>query len=139
VIVWLRILIARIVRSRTNETETPARYCYIVARFVFMEHLRAVKKENLRDAEIRSQLRPGGHPRSDEKMIACLERCAGKLEPLNREVISRYYVGKGHSKNENRRALAEELGISINALSVRACRIRDRLEACVKECIGMGV
>jgi hypothetical protein len=49
----------------------------------------------------------------------------------------RYYVGQGQHKTNNRRALADELGISVNALSIRACRIRDRLEACVKECVGV--
>ena len=40
----------------------------------------------------------------------------------------------GWVKIGNRRALADSLGITINALSIRACRIRDKLEACVKEC-----
>ena len=67
-------------------------------------------------------------------MLDCLERCADKLEPPNREIIFRYYTGKERAKIESRRALAEELGITVNALAIRACRIRDKLEACVKEC-----
>ena len=70
-----------------------------------------------------------------ERMLNCLEQCAGNLEPPNREIITRYYVGKEREKIENRRALAEELGITMNALSIRACRIRDKLEACVKQCL----
>ena len=71
-----------------------------------------------------------------EAMLNCLERCTGKLEPRNREIIIRYYLGKERAKIENRRALAQSLGITINALSIRACRIRDRLESCVTSCIG---
>jgi hypothetical protein len=37
-------------------------------------------------------------------------------------------------KIENRRSLAQTLGITVNALSIRACRIRDKLESCVKKC-----
>ena len=32
-------------------------------------------------------------------------------------------------------ALAEKLGISTNALTIRACRIRDKLEGCVGKCV----
>ncbi len=70
-----------------------------------------------------------------EKILSCLEQCVGKLEPANRDMIMRYYVGKERAKIENRRALAESLGITINALSIRTCRLRDKLEACVGECL----
>ena len=70
-----------------------------------------------------------------EKMLTCLEQCTDKLDPLNRRIISQYYVGKERAKIDNRRALAETLGITMNALSIRACRIRDKLEACVRQCV----
>ena len=35
---------------------------------------------------------------------------------------------------ERRRSLATRLGITMNALSIRACRIRDALVACVDGC-----
>jgi DNA-directed RNA polymerase specialized sigma24 family protein len=123
------------------ESEAPAKYCYIVARFVFMEHLRAVQKERvLRDDILR---RP--HPRDSsaseagdrkERMLNCLEQCTGKLEQSSRAIILRYYSGKERIKIENRRTLAQSLGITVNALSIRACRIRDKLEGCVRECAG---
>ena len=128
------------------ECDTPAKYCYIVARFVFMEHLRAAQKHDALLADIRRQPRGDNPaaPQADdekerrEKVLNCLEQCAAQLEPLNRELIFRYYTGQGRVKIENRRALAEELGVTVNALSVRACRIRDKLEACVRRCVGAG-
>ncbi|MEO8436170.1 MAG: hypothetical protein ABI596_14810 [Pyrinomonadaceae bacterium] len=126
------------------ESETPARYCYIVARFVFMEHLRAAQKGNA----LREDLRRESHglapfeadddKEAKERLLNCLERCMGKLEMLNRETITRYYIGKERVKIENRRALAAELGITMNALSIRACRIRDKLEQCVRQCADKG-
>jgi hypothetical protein len=71
----------------------------------------------------------------EEKRLACLRRCTSKLEPANRELIMRYYVGKGGVKIGNRRSLAESLGITMNALAIRACRLRDKLEACVRQCV----
>jgi DNA-directed RNA polymerase specialized sigma24 family protein len=128
------------------EGDTPARYCYIVARFVFMEHLREVRKDNTLTNHLRQQ------PHADdfvapevndeqqikERWLNCLEQCMDRLEAASREIILRYYVGKARVKIEHRRALAEELGITMNALSIRACRIRDKLEACVRECVGAG-
>jgi DNA-directed RNA polymerase specialized sigma24 family protein len=128
------------------ESDTPARYCYIVARFVFMEHLRATQKDQLLLGDIRRQSHANNFAAAEaddkreikEKMLDCLEQCTGELEPLSREIITRYYTGKERVKIENRRALAEELGITANALSIRACRIRDKLEACLRACMGGG-
>lgn len=124
------------------ESESPGRYCYIVARFVFMEHLRETQKGNALLDDIRRQPHDDlGMAEADEskqikeRMLNCLDQCTEKLEARNREIISRYYTGKERLKIENRRALAEELKITLNALSIRACRIRDKLEVCVRECV----
>ena len=129
----------------TASDTPPAKYCYIVARFVFMEYLRRAQKEPALLDDVRHQPSGNNFAASEaaaekeikEKMLNCLEQCTSKLEALNRRIIMRYYTGKERVKIENRRALAEELGITINALSIRACRIRDKLEACVKECVGV--
>jgi DNA-directed RNA polymerase specialized sigma24 family protein len=126
------------------ESDAPAKYCYTVARFVFMEYLRHSQKESvaLDDVPQRQTNRNFAASESgDEKEIKevrlnCLEKCTGKLEPENRVLIIRYYFGEERVKIENRRALAASLGITMNALSIRACRIRDKLEACVKKCMG---
>jgi DNA-directed RNA polymerase specialized sigma24 family protein len=123
------------------ESETPAKYCYIVARFIFMEHLRDARKghalfddsQSLNSGVFTSSETEDDRERK-EKMLDCLEQCTGKLQPKSREIITRYYVGTGRTKIETRGALAKELGITMNALSIRACRIRDKLEACVRQC-----
>ncbi|HEX3085905.1 MAG TPA: hypothetical protein VHP99_15330 [Pyrinomonadaceae bacterium] len=118
------------------ETEIPAKYCYIVARFVFMEHLRATEKEIAALDDIGRQanaMSPEDRDRK-EKMLECLDLCAARLEGSQRELIFGYYSGEQRVKIENRHSLAQTLGISVNALSIRACRIRDKLESCVREC-----
>jgi DNA-directed RNA polymerase specialized sigma24 family protein len=118
------------------ETEIPAKYCYIVARFVFMEHLRANEKESAALDSVGRQPNAMSNEDRDrkEKLLACLDRCAARLDLSQRELIFGYYSGEQRVKIENRRSLAQTLGISVNALSIRACRIRDKLESCVKEC-----
>ena len=119
------------------KTETPAKYCYIVARFVFMEHLRANEKEiaALDNASRQTIVMSNEDRDRKEKMLACLDHCAAKLESSQRELIFGYYSGEQRVKIENRRSLAQTLGITVNALTIRACRIRDKLESCVKGCM----
>ena len=118
------------------ETETPAKYCYITARFIFLESLRGKEKQNVPfDTTLnQSTTDESDEKERKEKMLVCLEDCTGKLDAQNREIILGYYVGEERAKIENRRAIASRLEISINALSIRACRIRDKLETCVKKC-----
>ena len=118
------------------ETETPAKYCYIVARFIFMEYLRANEKELAALDNVSRQAIVMSNEDRDRKenMLECLDRCAAKLEVSQRELIFGYYSGEQRVKIENRRSLAQTLGITVNALSIRACRIRDKLESCVREC-----
>jgi DNA-directed RNA polymerase specialized sigma24 family protein len=67
-----------------------------------------------------------------------LERCIENLDPDDRELILSYYLGEERAKIENRRAIAVKLGVTMNALSIRACRLRDKLEACLRECLSGG-
>jgi DNA-directed RNA polymerase specialized sigma24 family protein len=134
----------RLEEEGTIKSETPAKYCYITAKFVFMESLRGADKKSVPLDDILKQppsnkfavREEDEEKKIKEKMLNCLEECTGKLETANREIIINYYYGEERVKIENRRALAEKLGISTNALTIRACRIRDKLEGCVGRCVG---
>ena len=127
---------------------TPARYCYIVARFVFLEYLRRSERSQVsldelsdsahRGLSVTAFLEPDDTKENREKRLDCLEHCSQKLEPDNRELIFQYYLGEQRAKIENRRLLAARLGLTMNALSIRACRIRDKLECCVNKCCAEG-
>lgn len=123
------------------ESETPAKYCYIVAKFVFMESLRAMDNKIVPiDENLQQNLATNQTAKEEleikEKRLNCLEQCTGKLETENRQMIIGYYFGEERVKIQNRRLLAENLGVTMNALSIRACRIRDKLESCVGKCVG---
>jgi DNA-directed RNA polymerase specialized sigma24 family protein len=70
-----------------------------------------------------------------ERMLDCLEQCMQNLTAPNRELILDYYIGKQHVKIENRRAMAQRLGLTVNAVAIRACRIREKLAECVRACV----
>ena len=70
-----------------------------------------------------------------EQHLSCLDRCLDALSGNDRELILEYYGGGTERNAERRRRLAAGLGLTPNALMIRACRIRDRLEACVRSCV----
>lgn len=122
--------------------DAPARYCYIVARYVFLESLRRPERDPSLGEALDERALEHAPTSSDtaeaddatEKRLACLERCMQKLEPDHRELIINYYDGEQRAKIDNRRALAARLGITVNALSIRAFRLREKLERCVRHC-----
>jgi DNA-directed RNA polymerase specialized sigma24 family protein len=123
---------------------SPAHYCYIVAKFVFLEFIRRVESNqaSLDHAQGSGRImagfavasRPDENAVAKEKLFDCLERCLDKLQPEDRELILDYYRGEQRAKIERRADLAARFGLTMNALSIRACRIRSKLEICVNTC-----
>jgi RNA polymerase sigma factor (sigma-70 family) len=126
------------------DSESPAKFCYTIARYVFLEYLRSPTDKHVPLDELTDQRRitsgkdpwSGEEAETKERMLDCLEHCTEKLEAASRTIIVGYYFGEQRKKIENRRSIAETLGISMNALSIRACRIRNKLENCVGQCLG---
>lgn len=130
-------------QSGTIAITPPARYCYVVARFVLLEDFRRERKhvglEDPRSANVlRFRVIDEADPSDDrslrERRLDCLDHCLQELKPVQRELIVEYYRDTGRQKIDRRRRLAEGLGITMNALGIRACRIRDSLMACVQGC-----
>lgn len=119
-------------------------YCYGVARNLLKEHRRlperhALPLDSLSAAEHPSFNSQAAHQHLLEKsnleqQLACLEACLKKLPPETRRLIVAYEEEAG-GKIENRRRLAEELGIRLHNLRVRAHRIREKLEKCLSSCL----
>jgi DNA-directed RNA polymerase specialized sigma24 family protein len=133
--------------GRTLETSgsiavtPPARYCYVIARFVLLEDIRRDRHDVPVD-ESRLAAPSAGPFAADEvtatreRRLDCLDRCLGTLKPDQRELVIEYYRDVKRARIDRRRELAASLGISMNALGIRACRIRGALETCVDDCCG---
>ena len=128
-------------------TRPPARYCYVVARFVLLEDFRRDRRHvPFEEGRTPEASQPGGHPGIEqagasairEYRLDCLDRCLEELKPAQRELIVDYYRDARREKIERRRDLAAGLGISMNALGIRASRIRDGLMGCVEGCQKQG-
>jgi DNA-directed RNA polymerase specialized sigma24 family protein len=67
--------------------------------------------------------------------LDCLEQCMSGLPAESLDLITAYHsAGEMLSKNA-RKDLARSLGIPLNALRIRAFRIRTALERCVTDCL----
>ncbi len=112
-------------------------YMYGVAKLVFSEWLKesAREQEASKAAPVVDSSPPVDESESDA-LSACFDRCLETLTPESRYLIIEYYQDDKSQKIERRKRLATQLGISLNALCIRAHRIRDRLEACVRQCMG---
>lgn len=105
----------------------PALFFYGVARRVFLE---SVKKKPM--------AAPPPVPDSIEehqRELDCLDECMESLPPAQSAFIRDYYREDKSAKIAGRKALAERMGIGINALRIRAHRIRADLEKCVTACL----
>jgi DNA-directed RNA polymerase specialized sigma24 family protein len=130
-------------KSGTIAVTPPARYCYVVARYVLLEDFRRDHAQVALDDDrgdmgfVVPRLGPAD-PQDPvalrEERLDCLDRCLQTLKPEQRELVVEYYRDHRRQKIDRRRALAARLGISMNALAIRACRIRSTLEACVEGC-----
>jgi DNA-directed RNA polymerase specialized sigma24 family protein len=119
----------------------PARYCYVVARFVFLEDLRRERRHTALDEHrprsLRLPLRPVADTDdqdSQDQRLGCLERCLARLKPEQRQLAIDYYGGANGENIRRRRHLADRLGITMNALGIRVWRIRSALQACLDTC-----
>jgi len=118
--------------NRLNEIKNQVsgdrgRYFFGVARKVLLEYGRRKQPQNPPAPDIDSDL--------VELEYRCLELCIGELSEENRELVLQYYAAEGRERIEQRKLLAERLGIAPNALRIRAYRIRAALQKCLDKCV----
>lgn len=114
-------------------TGEPARYILRVAEYIYLESRPEEKKQAGLEHEFPA---PAGPDDAGVEAAAhrCLDECLGKLPAEDRALVINYYQNEGRAKIDNRRRIAERLGVGMNALTIRACRIRKLLKHCVMNC-----
>ena len=110
-------------------------YCYGIARMLLLEEQRTRQQETATLAHLAvSQLT--GQESVEAIPLEALETCLGRLPEDSRRLVLDYYQGEKQGLIDRRKALAARLGIPMNALRLRACRIRAQLEQCVHQSLG---
>lgn len=101
-----------------------------IARNVHLESMREG-----RTVPLTADLEATSQDNHAELIDHCLKRCRKCLPREERKTIKLYYIGEGQTLIENRRKLAETLGISVELLRLHVLRIRRRLELCIQDCM----
>lgn len=130
------------VARRLNEGETiratdPTPYFYGVARNV----LREDQKNRNRQFLPLDELTPPQHPRMDpsetddqeaerqrlDRLLDCLETCLEELPKETCQLLLDYHRDEKRARIKRRKEMAEQMGITVNALKIRVHRLRTTL------------
>jgi DNA-directed RNA polymerase specialized sigma24 family protein len=112
-------------------------FIYGVASYVRMEAWNEQKQLREREVEIKkdSEQRQHDDIGHESPRQICLDQCLNELPIETRILILDYYSAEQSAKIKLRRQMAHSLGIEMNALRIRAHRIRINLETCVQKCV----
>jgi DNA-directed RNA polymerase specialized sigma24 family protein len=110
-----------------NYEGDPALYFYGVAK---KKHLEQLRRKPLPKLPL-----PEPPPEEIDLASECLDNCLEKLTAEDRKLVVRYHEESKGAKIRLRKQLAEELGVSINALRIRICHLHADLRECVDVCM----
>jgi DNA-directed RNA polymerase specialized sigma24 family protein len=103
----------------------PALYIYGVAKKIYLEYQRKVRTAPLNSSFYH---RPSADNENLENMLLRLDEALSAIPKSDRELILSYYSGSKRNKILQRRALAQQFGLPINALRLRVFRIRREIK-----------
>ena len=101
----------------------------------FLGVMNNVHHEYLKRPKIVTPPEPVDDVEVKEKTHLCLDKCLDKLTANSRRMIERYYAADKQAKIDLRKQLAVEFAVSLNTLRLRALRIREKLQACIEQCL----
>ncbi|MBS1793430.1 MAG: sigma-70 family RNA polymerase sigma factor [Acidobacteria bacterium] len=122
-----------------EEIQNVTAYAATVARFVFKESRRnpAVFAESIDENPAAAGIaaRETAEPdAAGDRRFTCLEKCLGTFDAETRRLLIAYYDTDERTMIATRKRLAESLAVSLNTLRIRVCRLKSRLEGCVRDC-----
>ncbi len=123
--------------AKGKEIKDLAGYTAGVARLILLEHRRQDLKERSFRKTMAYEAGESHQPDEErERGMQALVHCLDSLPHANRQLILAYYSTGENGLMANRKNLAERLGLPLNAVRIRAHRIRGQLERCVKRAMG---
>jgi len=133
-------VIKRLPEIQSTYQGHPDLYFSGVAKKIHKEYLRFAQKHENSFDEYRSKGRTPSVSQptlsSDDPGRKCLEGCLTALDLRDREIILSYYEEDTYRRIEQRKDLAQKLGMTAGNLRVRKHRIMQKIEQCVKKCLG---
>ena len=121
-------VVVKLPEIRKTYVGKPLWYFIKVAHYVWLEWLRRteISYEEVPEKVVQPEVNAA---------LECLRQCLSSLPPDQHDLVLDYHVNNKRAKIELHQKMAEELGVSTNALRLRAHRIRVALEKCVMDCL----
>jgi RNA polymerase sigma factor (sigma-70 family) len=124
--------LARRLATKEEDIREPARYATGIARLLLQEYWRKKNRTEAALSALAQQTEEAERIERDrvqwEERAEILERCMQSIPEASRQLIRSYYGAESGGYGDLRQRLAEEYGITPNALRNRAMRIRMELE-----------
>ena len=114
------------------EIESPAAFALGIARHLLQEEWRRLAREKEAIREWTGTVRTE-HDHEKELTMASLDNCLGRMPAAKREMLQAYYGWTGAEKIAHHRRMADELGLTVNALRNRLLRARTELLTCLRQ------
>jgi RNA polymerase sigma factor (sigma-70 family) len=112
-------------------------FFYGVAKNLIKEYRKTVKSYvSLNQVGMVESPPPESEEETAELREECLRTCLLELDSEKRDLLIAYYGKEKRAKIDQRAEMARQLGVSIETLRVRMCRIRSALEECIERCLG---
>lgn len=120
-------------RLRETFEGNPKLFFYGVANNQIKEYHKKVKSfVPIEDVDIAGSSPEEVDEDNTEMLEECLQTCLQELSAEKRELVLAYYAKEKQAKIDHRTEIARQLGISVQTLRVRLCRIRTALEECIE-------
>jgi DNA-directed RNA polymerase specialized sigma24 family protein len=114
----------------------PEPYFFSCAYYVYKEYLKRPIVQSLATMDFRDPTATSSEEMSEKELLdSCLRHCLGELGKESRDMILEYYRGDRQVKIKARKALADQLGIELTNLRLRAQRVRSALKKCILDCM----
>jgi DNA-directed RNA polymerase specialized sigma24 family protein len=130
-------VINRVIRKLEDGEEFRDIGTYVlgIARMMLLEIARFREKERIAFEPVSLSELIDDEQLETDLRVSCLEKCLASLPERSRRMIVEYYQDDGLTKIKRRKELAERLGLGLNALRIRTCRLRIKLEQCMGRCL----
>lgn len=121
-----------------EEIRDTLRYCYGLARWVWVEHTRRPEVNNMSFDDLPAAPFVLQDSLVRKEREGCFQHCLRELPAKEMDLVVEYWDHENRSHRDARREMAERLQITMTALRIRVSRIKDKLQACFSDCLERG-
>jgi DNA-directed RNA polymerase specialized sigma24 family protein len=120
-----------------EDIQNPNAYTSTIAQFVYREYLRSPEyRSDSLDDENEKIPEPEAivAKKSEDGDLVCLDDCLNEFAPQDRQLMIEYYNTDEKTMIASRKRLANSMSATLNTLRIKVCRLKSKLEVCVRDC-----